>query len=71
MILKSLTKHIKEQNWFAVLLDFFIVVLGILLAFQVTNWNEERKAKFAEQAVINQLELELANKVLDLIAVPN
>jgi hypothetical protein len=39
MILRSLTKHIKEQNWFAVLLDLFIVVLGILLAFQVTNWN--------------------------------
>lgn len=61
MILRSLNKHIKEQNWFAVLLDFFIVVLGILLAFQVTNWNEERKAKFAEQAVINQLELEFVS----------
>jgi hypothetical protein len=61
MILRSLNKHIKEQNWFAVFLDFFIVVLGILLAFQVTNWNEERKAKFAEQAVINQLGLEFAS----------
>lgn len=30
MILRSLNKHIKEQNWFAVLLDFFIVVLGKL-----------------------------------------
>jgi hypothetical protein len=27
----------------------------------VTNWNEERKAKFAEQAVINQLELEFVS----------
>jgi len=61
MFLRSITKHVKDQNWFAVLLDLFIVVLGILLAFQVTNWNEGRKAKFAEQAVINQLGLEFAS----------
>jgi len=25
MRLRSLTKHVKDQNWFAVALDFFIV----------------------------------------------
>ena len=44
MRLRSLTKHIREQNWFAVALDFFIVVVGILIAFQITNWNEKSKA---------------------------
>ena len=42
MILRRLTKHVKDQNWFAVALDFFIVVVGILIAFQITNWNEAR-----------------------------
>jgi len=42
MRLRSLTKHIREQNWFAVALDFFIVVVGILIAFQITNWSEAR-----------------------------
>ena len=33
MLLRSLTKHVKDQNWFAVALDFFIVVIaGILVA---------------------------------------
>ena len=45
MILRSLTKHLKEQNWFAVFLDFFIVVMGILIAFQITNWNELQQEK--------------------------
>jgi hypothetical protein len=40
MLLRSVTKHITEQNWFGVLVDFLIVVVGILIAFQVTNWNE-------------------------------
>ena len=31
MLLRSLTKHVKDQNWFAVALDFVIVVAGILI----------------------------------------
>ena len=42
MLLRSITKHVKDQNWFAVALDFFIVVVGILIAFQITNWSEAR-----------------------------
>ena len=42
MLLRRLTQHVKDQNWFAVALDFAIVVAGILIAFQITNWNEAR-----------------------------
>lgn len=42
MLLRRITQHIKDQNWVAVTLDFLIVVAGILIAFQVTNWNEQR-----------------------------
>jgi endonuclease III-like uncharacterized protein len=49
MILRSLTKHIKDQNWFAVGLDFVIVVTGILIAFQITNWSESRKNNELEE----------------------
>lgn len=42
MLLRRITKHVKDQNWFAVALDFFIVVVGILIAFQITNWSEAR-----------------------------
>ena len=55
MLLRSLTKHVKDQNWFAVFLDFFIVVVGILIAFQITNWNEERSNRKAELFAIDRL----------------
>jgi hypothetical protein len=42
MILRSITKHVKDQNWFAVFLDFFIVVVGVFIGIQVSNWNEAR-----------------------------
>ena len=55
MRLRSLTKHIRDQNWFAVFLDFFIVVVGILIAFQITNWNERREQRLSERGYLEQL----------------
>ena len=43
MILQKLRKHLKEQNWFAVILEVFIVIMGVTLAYQINLWNENRK----------------------------
>jgi len=32
MLLRSISKHVKDQNWFAVALDFVIVVIGVAVA---------------------------------------
>ena len=29
MLLTSINEHVKDQNWFAVVLDFIIVVVGV------------------------------------------
>jgi len=64
MILRRVTEHVKDQNWFAVLLDFLIVVVGILIAFQITEWNEDRingenRERYIEE-LIKDLELAVA-----------
>lgn len=58
MLLRRISKHVKEQNWLAVCIDFCIVVLGILLALQVTNWSESRQAIHAENRLQDRLESE-------------
>ena len=55
MILRRITKHVKDQNWFAVGVDFLIVVVGILIAFQITNWSEKRQ----ETAELTRTEMAL------------
>ena len=55
MILRRFTKHITEQNWFAVGLDVIVVVVGIFLGLQVTEWNESRKDKNQERAYLMQM----------------
>jgi len=47
MRLRSISKNVKEQNWFAVLLDFFIVVLGVFIGIQLGNWNDARHTRSA------------------------
>jgi hypothetical protein len=37
MLMGSLTKHIKKQNWFAVIFDIFIVVVAVFIGIQVSN----------------------------------
>lgn len=55
MFLRRITRHVKDQNWFAVALDFIIVVVGILIAFQITSWNETRQSHAAERALVERL----------------
>ena len=55
MLLRSLTKHVKDQNWFAVALDFIIVVVGILIAFQITEWNDARSEKRRGEEYLERL----------------
>ncbi len=56
MILRSLTKHVREQNWGAVFLDFLIVVVGVFIGIQVSNWNEARAEKQTERLILGRLE---------------
>ena len=42
MVIRRIREHVAELNWFAVGIDFAIVVAGIVIGTQVNNWNEKR-----------------------------
>lgn len=63
MLLRRITQHLKDQNWFAVFVDFVIVVVGILIAFQITEWNEERAQQGLETSYLNRLAVDLRSTV--------
>ena len=50
MILRSVMKHVRDQDWLAVSLDFLIVVVGVFIGIQVANWNEAQE----EQRRLNE-----------------
>ncbi|MBL1430774.1 MAG: hypothetical protein COA60_004565 [Robiginitomaculum sp.] len=55
MILRRITKHVKDQNWFAVGLDFFIVVFGVFVGLQVQQWALERQRQNSEGQYLMRL----------------
>ncbi|WP_109259465.1 DUF6090 family protein [Hyphobacterium indicum] len=66
MILARLTRALREQNWFAVALEFVIVVAGVLLAFQITAWNADRTARIQEAVILANLEEDFQTLVSDI-----
>lgn len=66
MILRSVMKHVREQNWFAVVLDFMIVVVGVFIGIQVANWNEERAERNRESGILEELASDLCSDLEEL-----
>ena len=55
MILARISKAVREQNWFAVAIEFVIVVAGVMLAFQLSSLADARRARVEEQADLIRL----------------
>lgn len=68
MILRRFTQHIKQQNWFAVGLDVIVVVVGIFLGMQVTEWYEERNQIEALERSLDRVLVEAEENILGLTA---
>jgi hypothetical protein len=59
MILRHLADAIRGQNWFTVLIELTVVVVGIFLGLQVDDWNERRKENSLERGYVERLEAEV------------
>ena len=40
MVVRRIREHVASHNWFAVGIDFAIVIAGVFLGIQVANWND-------------------------------
>ncbi len=46
--------------------EIILVMIGILLALQVNNWNEKRKIKIKETKILKELRSDLAQNIDDI-----
>ncbi|HXG80456.1 MAG TPA: hypothetical protein VNJ05_01500 [Sphingomicrobium sp.] len=42
MVIRRIREHVATHNWFAVGIDLLIVIVGVFLGTQVSNWNQAR-----------------------------
>ncbi len=59
MILRRIIAHFRKQEWTAIGIDFVIVVVGVFVGLQVSNWNEERTAAVRREQIVATLVADL------------
>lgn len=42
MLLRRVINHVRQQQWTAIWIDLVIVVVGVFIGLQVSNWNDDR-----------------------------
>lgn len=68
MLLRRVIEHVRAQNWTAVGIDFVIVVVGILLAMQISEWSQARQDRVRERAYLARMAAELQQSFQDIEA---
>lgn len=62
MVIRRIREHVSAHDWFAVLVDVGIVVLGVFIGTQVSNWNEDRldsaRAAHLRERLIDELDFD-------------
>jgi hypothetical protein len=59
MILRRLSANLKAQNWTAIAIEFVIVVMGVFVGVQVSNWNQARIERAETQRLLMRIEPEI------------
>lgn len=59
MLLRKLTRHVEDQNWFAVGLDLLIVIVGVFIGLQVQQWTNDQERRQREAAYLERLHEEV------------
>jgi len=63
VFLTRLSAALRRQDWPTVTVEFLLVVLGVLLALQLDNWNERRKDRALFEDYLVQLQADLHDDI--------
>lgn len=63
MFVRRLTTSLKEQHWMTIVIELIIVIIGVFIGNQVSNWNQARIEKLETDRMLEQLRPELANQI--------
>jgi len=62
MLLRRVITHVRKQEWTAIGIDFVIVVVGVVMGIQVSNWNEELGTQRKAEVFTARLTTDLVNE---------
>ncbi|MEO8810045.1 MAG: hypothetical protein ABI386_07360 [Rhodanobacter sp.] len=63
MFLRRVTANFRKQDWTAVVVELAVVVVGVFIGMQVTNWNDARIERSQEKSLLLQLHQDFEESV--------
>jgi len=66
MILQRFATAVKKQDWMIVLIEFLLVVFGVLIALEVDRYNEEQNDRAEEVRLLKVVQQEMQQDLLDI-----
>ena len=66
MILRHVREHAAHHNWFAVTIDLLIVVIGVFVGTQASNWNQARLERQQAREYRTMLRADLGTNLKNL-----
>jgi len=56
MFLRRIVQSLKTQNWTAIGLELLIVIIGVFIGTQVSNWNQDRNERRETARLLQELQ---------------
>lgn len=70
MILRRFADAIRRQDWFIVFVEFTLIVVGLLVALQIDDWNQVRKDRIEEgyylKRILGDIDESIAENLKDV-----
>jgi hypothetical protein len=67
VILRRVIAHFRKQEWTAIFLDFLIVVVGVFVGIQVSNWNDARADQQRAQGYLERIGADLDTDIAAIV----
>jgi hypothetical protein len=65
-IFQRFAQSLRAQDWVAAGIEFVLVVLGVFLGFQLTQWNDDRQDRAREVSLMLNVARDLREDVIEL-----
>lgn len=66
MLLKRISQYIRNHDWFAVLVELVIIIIGLMMAFQLDRWREANVEHDLELVYIDHLIDDIESDLSDI-----
>ena len=66
MIMRRIARRLAQQDWFAVAIEFALIVAGVFVGIQVANWNDSRKDRTLEATYLARIAQDIRSDVSEM-----